>query len=63
MGIASMGQFENLPGVFELARMSDQKSTLTYEEYIRYLRIWEELSPERQQMCMMNARQRSRAKL
>lgn len=60
-----MGQFENLPGVFELARMhakSDQV-TLTYEEYIRYLRLWEELSPERQQMCMMSARQRSRAKL
>ena len=58
-----MGQFEHLPGVFELARMSDQKSTLTYEEYVRYLRIWEELSPEKKQMCMHMARQRSRAKL
>lgn len=38
--------YEELPYVFVLANMRDQKTVLTYEEYVKYLGVWRELSDE-----------------
>lgn len=56
-----MGQFDCLPGVFELARSQSNKNVLTYEEYTRYLMIWNELSKDDQMALAEKARKRSRA--
>jgi len=56
-----MGQFDCLPGVFELARIQSNKRVLTYEEYTRYLSIWNELSEEDQMDLSEKALKRSRA--
>lgn len=39
-----MGQFDDLPYVFRLARLHTGKSTLTYDEYVVYLGIWRDMS-------------------
>ena len=53
-----MGNFDNLPGVFYLAKLHQcqDKVLLTYDEYIRYLAIWNELNEKDQKMCLENAR-------
>lgn len=50
-----MGQFDSLPGVFELARIhrgQKEKVNLTYEEYVEYLSIWNDL-PNNAQILLM----------
>lgn len=33
-----------MPYVFMLANINEGKTCLTYEEYVRYLEVWKELS-------------------
>lgn len=56
----AMGQFDSLPGVFELARMyqGNANVVLTYDEYIKYLAIWRDLPESAQQLCMTQAKSR-----
>ncbi len=59
-----MGQFDNLPGVFELARVYRKTEGdgvhLTYDEYIRFLSIWNDLPDRVQNEYMNKARIRSK---
>lgn len=53
-----MGQFDNLREVFEFARIhrkQDGKIKLTYEEYLEYLEMWNELSNQNQMNSLKNA--------
>ena len=56
--LSKMGQFDDLPGVFYLAKLhrNSAQVSLTYEEYQRYLRVWEEMTPNEQVQCLVNAR-------
>ena len=55
VGVKAMGQFDCLPGVFELARIHrgvHGKVCLKYEEYLAYLSIWNDL-PNSAQILLM----------
>jgi hypothetical protein len=56
-----MAHFDHLPGVFELARIHQKTSSvvLTYDEYLRYLSIWNDLPDTAQIHCLRMARQRN----
>jgi hypothetical protein len=53
-----MGQFDNLPGVFYLAKLHrcQENVMLTYDEYTQYLALWNELNENDQRICIENAR-------
>lgn len=41
-----MGSFDELPYVFRLANVMHNKTTLTYDEYNMYLKIWNEMTED-----------------
>ena len=41
-----MGSFDELPYVFQLAKVAHEKTTLTYDEYNMYLKIWNDMSDD-----------------
>ena len=58
VGTYTMGQFDNLPGVFYLAKLHrcQENVMLTYDEYTQYLALWNELNENDQRICIENAR-------
>lgn len=55
-----MGDFDDLPGVFYLAKVHRNCDTvlLTFDEYKVYLDIWNQLSESQQALCLKNSKQR-----
>lgn len=53
-----MGDFDNLPGVFYLAKVDrgQDRVMITYEEYKVYLAIWNALTEDEQMECLENAK-------
>ena len=46
--------YEEMPYVFALARINEQKTCLTYEEYLRYLKVWKEMPQEMKERVKKN---------
>lgn len=35
-----MTHFDCLPGIFYMAKMTEKRSSITHDEYVKYLNIW-----------------------